>query len=645
MLKILLVCSVAACALACASPSLAVDAPDNDGVGATSVDEVVVTPAREPVARNQVGAAITVLDQQAIDDSQAIAVSDLIAQTPGVSFSRNGGYGTTTQVRIRGAETDQTVLVVDGVKLNDPASAGGGFNFGDLLVGDAAHIEILRGPQSTLWGSQAIGGVVAITTAQPQKPLEASLQAEGGSLDTGLVKGGVGGKSDRITWRVAGQMFSTEGISAYHPGTERDGDRNAGASATTTLKLTDILSVDLRGLYGDNHFDFDKTTADSRDQGRSREELAYGGINLDLFGGRLKNRLAATYTDNDRYQVNPVQANTPVTFDSNGANDRLEYQGLWAIADGWNATFGAEDERQAMRTRSPTLTAPNPAFVTGHARIDSLYAQVAGELAKGFTVSGGLRRDDHSTFGVHTVGQAALAWSLNDGATVLRTSYGQGFKAPTLYQLYSDNSNPALLPETAGSWDAGIEQRLFGGRVALEATYFHRDNTNQIEFISCPNVNPLCLAGPSTRLGFYQNITRTRAQGVEAVVTAKLTGRLTLDANYTWTDAINDTPGASFGKHLARRPENSGEVWVTYAWPIGLKTAVAARLVGPAFDTIANTFVLKSYTVIDLRVSYPVTDKVEVYGRVENATDDIYETARNFGAPRRGVFAGVRARF
>jgi vitamin B12 transporter len=645
VLKILLVCSVASCVLLGASPSLAADAPDNDGVGATAVDEIVVTPAREPVARNRVGAAVTVLDQQAINDSQAIAVSDLIAQTPGVSFSRNGGYGTTTQVRIRGAETDQTVLVVDGVKLNDPASAGGGFNFGDLLVGDTARIEILRGPQSILWGSQAIGGVVALTTVQPQKSLEASLQAEGGSLDTGLVKGGVGGVSDHVTWRLAGQIFTTEGISAYHPGTERDGDHSAGASATAVIRLTDALSVDLRGLYGDNHFDFDKTTADSRDQGRSREELAYGGVNLDLFGGRLKNRLAGTYTDNDRYQFNPTQANTPTTFDSNGANVRWEYQGVWAIAEGWNATFGAEDERQAMRTRSPTAGAPNPAFVTGHAQIDSLYAQVTGELAKGVTLSGGLRQDDHSTFGAHMVGQAALAWSLNDGTTVLRTSYGQGFKAPTLYQLYSDNSNPALQPETANSWDAGVEQTLFGGRLALEATYFHRDNHNQIEFVSCPNVNPLCTAGPSTRLGFYQNLTRTRAQGIEFAATAKLTQRLTLDANYTWTDAVNQTPGASFDKRLARRPENTGEVWATYAWPSGLKTAVAARLVGAAFDTIANTFVLKSYTVIDLRVSYPVTDKVELYGRVENATDEIYETARNFGAPRRGVFAGVRARF
>lgn len=644
-MKILLVCSVAACALLAASPSLAANAPADDGVGVTAVDEVVVSPLREPLSRKQVGAAVTVLDQQAINDSQAIAVSDLIAQTPGVSFSRNGGYGTTTQVRIRGAETDQTVLVVDGVKLNDPASAGGGFNFGDLLIGDTARIEILRGPQSTLWGSQAIGGVVSITTAQPQKPLEANIQAEGGSLNTGLVKGGVGGASEHITWRLAGQIFTTEGISAYHPGTERDGDHSAGASATATIRLTDTLSVDVRGLYGDNHFDFDKTTADSRDQGRSRDDVVYGGINLDLFGGRLKNRLAASYTDNDRYQFNPAQANTTTTFDSNGANARWEYQGIWAVTDGWTANFGAENERQAMSTRSPTASVPNPAFVRGHAQIDSLYAQVTGELAKGVTLSGGLRQDDHSTFGAHTVGQAALAWSLNDGKTVLRTSYGQGFKAPTLYQLYSDNSNPALQPETSNSWDAGVEQALFDGRLTLEATYFHRDNHNQIEFVSCPNVNPLCAAGPSTRLGFYQNLTRTRAQGVEVAATAKLTKRLTIDANYTWTDAVNETPGASLGKRLARRPENTGEVWVTYAWPGGLKTAAAARLVGPAFDTIANTFVLKSYTVVDLRVSYPVTDKVELYGRVENASDEVYETARNFGAPRRGVFAGVRARF
>ncbi len=264
---------------------------------------------------------------------------------------------------------------------------------------------------------------------------------------------------------------------------------------------------------------------------------------------------------------------------------------------------------------------------------------------KGLTLTAGLRNDDHSTFGAHTVGQAALAWTLNNGDTVLRTSWGQGFKAPTLYQLFSDNSNPNLKPETDNAWDAGVTQKLLGGKLAASLTYFHRDTANEIDFVFCPNANPLCSAGPADRLGYFANTTKTRAQGIEAAATAHLTQRLTLDANYTWTDAINDTPGANFGHRLPRRPENAANAWLTYAWPNRLKTSIDVRYDGDSFDQPDNVYVLKAYTVVDLKASYPLTDKVEVYGRVENLGNEDYETARNFGTPRRGVFAGVRARF
>ncbi|RYG00989.1 MAG: TonB-dependent receptor, partial [Caulobacteraceae bacterium] len=156
-------------------------------IAIASVGELVVTANRSPQEAERVGQSVTVLDADAIRASQSIDVSTLLAQTPGVSFSRNGGVGGSTSVRIRGAEGDQTVVVIDGVKLNDPSSPGGGYNFANLLVGDAARIEVLRGPQSILWGSQAIGGVVNIVTAEAQSPFEATLTAEGGSMSTGYL--------------------------------------------------------------------------------------------------------------------------------------------------------------------------------------------------------------------------------------------------------------------------------------------------------------------------------------------------------------------------------------------------------------------------------------------------------------------------
>src|ERR1700741_2338193 len=157
--------------LLAATPALAEPAPD-----ATTLpgDAIIVTATRNPTETDKIASSITVLTKEAIDQAQDIGLTELLARTPGISFTRNGGYGTAPQLRIRGAETDHTVVVIDGVKLNDPSSTGGGYNFANLLVGDIDRIEIVRGPQSILWGSQAIGGVVNIVTASPRSDLEAS---------------------------------------------------------------------------------------------------------------------------------------------------------------------------------------------------------------------------------------------------------------------------------------------------------------------------------------------------------------------------------------------------------------------------------------------------------------------------------------
>jgi vitamin B12 transporter len=161
-----------------------------------SLDEVVVVATRAPEPLSKVGNSVTVLDQQAIQDSQKVNVSDLLATTPGITFARTGGPGNSTSVHIRGADSDHTIVLLDGVVLNDPSLTGGNFDFGNLLVGDISRIEILRGGQSTLYGSQAIGGVINIITAEPQPGFGADVQAEGGSLGTGLAKAGIGEKAD-----------------------------------------------------------------------------------------------------------------------------------------------------------------------------------------------------------------------------------------------------------------------------------------------------------------------------------------------------------------------------------------------------------------------------------------------------------------
>ncbi len=615
-------------------------------VAIASVSELVITANRSPQAADKVGQSISVVTEKDIKAAQASDVSTLLATTPGVSFSRNGGVGGSTALRIRGAETDQTVVIVDGVKLNDPSSTGGGYNFSNLLAGDIARIEILRGAQSTLWGSQAIGGVVNIVTASADSPFEGELSAEGGSMGTSYFRAGVGGKTERLTWRLAAGRYETGGVSSYRLGSEKDGYENTGVSGRALLAVTDAMSFDVRGVYSKGRNDFDGFLTDSRDYGETEEFVGYLGVNLDLFDGALTNRLAYGYTRTDRQNFNPDQAVTTTTFDARGENKRWEYQGVWAISDAWTATFGGEIEDSRMRTVSPSAFNPAPPVARAKAGLDGLYAQVQGEVVPGLTLTAGLRRDSHDTFGDKTLGQLAAAWSLNEGNTILRASFGQGFKAPSLYQLYSEYGNTTLEAEEADAWDFGVEQRLMD-RFVLRATWFQRETTNQIDYVSCSSAaDPMCVvAGGAIRWGYYDNTARTKAKGVELEGSADL-GPLQVAANYTWTDAQNDVAGgANRGKALARRPEHQANIQATYTWANGASFGGAVRYVGKSFDNAANTTTLQPYTLLDLRAAYPVNETFEFYGRVENAFDDDYETTRNYGSPGRGLYAGVRAKF
>lgn len=634
------------CAFACSAATYA--AADE----AVDVSEVVITANRSPQEASRVGQSVTVLNAEAIEKSQVTDVSSLLAQTPGVSFSRNGGVGGSTSVRIRGAESDQTVVVIDGVKLNDPSGSGGGYNFSNLLSGDVERIEILRGAQSTLWGSQAIGGVINIVTAQATEPFQGNLKVEGGSMGTTYLRAAVGGKSERVTWRLAGSRYDTDGVSSYNKGKEKDGYENTGFSGRALVQATEAVSIDLRGVYskGKNNFDgFPPPTFafnDTREYGETEEFVGYAAVNFDLFDGALQNRVAYGYTRTDRDNFNPDQAVTTRTFDARGENKRWEYQGVWKINEVWTATFGGETEDSKMRTQSPSDFAPNPPVTRAKVGIDGLYAQVQGEVLTGLTLTGGLRRDSHDTFGDHTLGQVAAAWRLNDGSTILRASWGQGFKAPTLYQLYSEYGNTALQPEEADGWDAGIEQHLLE-RFKVTATYFDRQTENQIDFVSCTaaTTNPLCFVNGVRRSGVYNNTAQTKAHGVELEGFVDL-GPLGVQANYTWTDTENDSVGnANRGKKLARRPEHQANIQATYTWPNEAAFSGAIRYVGKSYDNAANNYVLQSYTLLDLRASYPLNETFEVYGRVENAFDDNYETTRNYSSPGRGAYVGLRASF
>lgn len=642
--------ALAAASLLAAAPSFAAEALDQQAAapdvagraGATAVEDVVVTANRSAQPIERVGASVAVLTQAAIEARQTTAVAELLAQTPGVSYSRNGGVGAANSLYIRGAEGHHTVVLIDGVKLNDPSSTQGGFNFGNLLVGDAARIEVLRGAQSTLWGSQAIGGVVNIVTTEPTEAFQGGLDAEAGARGTTYFRGGVSGANERLSWRLAASRYATDGFSAYATGTEDDGYDNTGLSGRLNLKITEAVSLDLRSVWSSGRADFDAWNGDSRDYGKTQELVAYAGLNIDLLDGRFRNRIGYAHTDTDRRNFNPDSKIQPLTFDSEGQNRRWEYQGAFAVTETLNTTFGVEHEKSEMKARSLGDWNPNADYGRGEAELNSVYGQVQWTVLEGLTLTGGLRYDDHAQYGDNLLGQVAAAWALNDGATVLRASWGQGFRAPGLYELYSEYGSLDLQPEEAESWEIGVEQRLFD-RAVVSATYFQRDSDNEINYANClpGDAHPICSQPYG---GYYQNIQKAETKGVELIGRLDVTERLHLNANYTWTDAKNAV-GDHEGKRLRLRPEHMGNLAADYDWAFGLKTGLSVRYVGETFNDLANAVKVDAFTLVDLRASYPIDDNLEVYGRIENAFDEDYQTVLRYGTAGRGVFGGVRVRF
>ena len=626
-MKTALYLSVAASAVAlCSTGAFAqsVDRPEDEELGS---ETIVVTANRTERAISQVGESVTVVEEEEIVNRQPSDVLDVLRTVPGVTFNRNGGIGTNAGVSIRGAESDQTVVLIDGVKLNDPASPGGGFNFGPLLLGNIARVEVVRGSQSVLYGSQAIGGVVNLITREPTEELGMFARAEYGARDTAELTGNVSGRFGPVAASIGASYLHTDGISAFSEargGAERDGFESLGVNGKIDIALSENLSIDLRGFYADGEVGIDGfpapdyVFADVDEVSYRNDFVGYAGLNADFLDGRFRNRLGFAYTNIDRRNFN-FDTDTE-TFDANGENRRYEYQGVFDAAEFVELVFGAEREESDFRSGTDEADV----------WINSVYGQVNLSPVTGLSLTGGVRYDDHETFGDATTFAASGAYTPNSGDTVVRASYGEGFKAPSLYQIYSTYGNPALLPEESESWDVGITHSFLDRRAQIGVTYFERDSTNLIGFVST--------ATPP--FGFYDNTELASAKGWEFGLAVRPVDGFDVALNYTNIDAIDETTG----NKLARRAEDKADLVVDYRMSNGIGIGATVLVVGDSFDNASNTRQLDGYVVADLRASYGVTEQLEIFGRVENLFDEEYETVYRYGQPGRAVFGGVRFR-
>ena len=607
------------------------DASSVDPVFAPDPEDAItitVTGSRADV--EDAGEAVTVIAEAEIEAVQGADITRVLRRAPGVTFSRNGGPGAFTATRVRGAPGEQTLVLIDGVRVSDPAAPGGGFDFGNLLATNIAKLDLLRGSNSTIWGSDAIGGVLAVTT-DTQSGLEASVEYGARDTATASVAGGAGGDAGFVG--LSASWFDTDGFSAAAAGTEADGFEQVALNGQGRLYLSDRFDVVARARYAEGHLELDGFPAPSfqlADTDEFQETEQYSASIAGTYdSGALLLVGSYSVADTERANFNRANGLAP-GFTSDGHRDRLELRGEWRAIGPVLVNFGVEQDWTSLETLfTPRVTTDTTAaYVQGGIDYGPLSARI------------GVRHDDERRFGGATSFGADASYEIAPDLRV-RASVGEGFKAPTLFQLLSDFGNPSLDPERATSFDFGLAYGTRAGEGAYaSATLFRRDSEGLIDFVSCFGVTGgICEDRP---FGTFDNVERARAQGVEVEAGIVDADGLAARLAYAFIDTEDRTPGApTRGNRLARQPRHAGTLSVDYALG-ALLLGSDLRVVSNAFDDATNSVRLDGYALLDLRAELALSE-FRLFGRIENAWDEDYQTAAGFGSPGRGVFVGIRA--
>ncbi|MDZ3831653.1 MAG: TonB-dependent receptor [Sphingopyxis sp.] len=641
----------------------------DEGVLRKSDREYSITVTGERLDRERSNASWSLIDAAELQRAQNGSAADLIARRPGVSITRNGTLGAVTALRIRGAEGEQTLVVIDGVRVGDPSSPGGAFDFGNLMLGSIDRIELLRGANSLAWGSQAIGGVVSINMTQPVTgdagATNGQINAEYGAHDTTRLNGQLRtGPMGPTQFGIGAGYVRTDGISNAAAGTERDGYRQYSLNLSNRTEIGETLSFSAFGLYANSRVDLDGfaapafTFGDTGEFQKTSEHYAAASIEhrpgAQASTTGFSHKLQFGIADINRDNFDPARGETP-SFRARGRSKRLSYSIDWGFggasdngaSNGLRLIAGAEREWTRSQTADAFSADAGRTVTTG------LWAMLAGRPTNGLSLTAGVRHDDHRDFGSETSIALDAGQQLGDHVTV-RASYREGFKAPTLFQLseaMGAYGNPALRPERARSYEIGV--RLSDGPWwFLDVAWFRRDSRDLIDFVTCPagaNALPAICATGKRPFGTYDNINRARAQGVEVDGAIQVTDRLLLRANYSLISTADRTAASSLeGKQLSRRPKhlaNAEIMWSPGDAFAGTELSVAARYTGASYDDRANSRRLGEYWLVDLRIRYPLVSGIDVFARLENLLDTDYQAVAGYGTTGRSAYAGIRWAF
>lgn len=637
------ICLLAGAASVLAGPAVA---QEDDPV---MLDEIVVTAGRTPAEARTVGRSYTIITSDEIERSQARMASDVLRLVPGLAVSQTGNTGGLTQVRIRGAEGNHTLVLIDGIEAGEVSQ--GEFDFGGLLAADIERIEVIRGPQSAFWGSNATAGVINIITKGGRRnSFETRYGIEGGTDGTAFASAFMGGGGERTDFAVSGAFRRNDGFNISDLGDEKDGDRNGTLNAKFNADILDNLKfagtarhVNRRNEGDRQDFDFPPTptqglVVDSDDILKSEEFYGSAGLTGVLLDGAWTHNLKFTGSAGNRdnlrddaktsasegYRLNGIYQNT-ITFDEPSLLDSHH-----------SLTTGIEFEHEAFRQKPPVF---DPSSLDEKTR--DLVGYV-GEYRIGFAdrlfLTGAARYDDNDAFKNALTYSISAAYDFQGTATRLHGSLGKGVTNPTFFEQFgfipaSFQGNPDLKPEHSVGWDIGIEQGFFDGRLIADITYFNQDLEDEITTVFTGLVStPVNLDGTSKR------------QGVEVTLKAQLFDGLSLVGTYTYLDAEEPS-----GLREVRRPEHMASLYAGYLFMDG-KANLFADLVynGRMSDlefinaTPQTRVTLDDYVLLNIGAGYKLTDNMELYVKGQNLLHTDYEEV--FGYNTGGVtgFLGAR---
>jgi len=591
----------------------------------TFLGTITTSASTEPVGLSETGASVSVVTADDLAKAGDMSVASQLARLPGVSMTRNGGLGTSTALRLRGLSGPYIGVRIDGIDVADPSGTQCAYDFGSTTLGGISRIEVLRGSQSALYGSEAIGGVVDITTFRAREEgTEVQVGIEAGSNETYAATAGIAMKSDRVELAFSASRTVTDGISAFDGGAESDGFRATTLTFYGAYQLTDSLRIGLNGIWRDSFTQFDGfasvppfglTDTDDTEDGQLRGLRAFATFET----GAISHELSFAHSATRRDYVYPTGFYTETSFD--GSRDQLAYAGRWDASAMLSVNWGLDHTRETFDGTSTSAFGTD--IDAGESTTSAIFAEVLYAPTDALDLSVALRHDDHDAFGGHDTGRVALAWRPADD-WVIRAVASTGFRAPSLYELYSTYyGNPDLQPETSTSFELGAEY-LMGNGGSLQVTLFHTEIDDKIQWSG----------------GTYNQVPGvTTTRGVELAGSVPVAQGWEAFGNYTYTDAFTEDAGLRTAAIRVPRHDLT----------LGVEGQITDRVSGlftlQHVADVLDAGPLPDYTVANLTVSYAVNDTTEAYLRVENIFDEDYQTVRDYGQPGRQVFLGLRASF